>query len=79
MMRRTCPPPRRSPVHLGLAVVISALAFASVTACESEDPECTKDSECQEITCGDGSKLQGCEDGACLQGTDCEQEADGGW
>ena len=72
-------PARRSPLHFVAAALITALACAGLVACESEDePECTKDSECQVITCPNGSEMQTCDDGVCLQGTDCETTS-GGW
>lgn len=63
-----------------LAVAVAPLAIALLAvACESEEAECTKDEECNEITCPDGSKMQTCESGVCLQGDDCEAESTGGW
>ena len=63
-----------------LAVAVAPLAIALLAvACGSEEAECTKDEECNEITCPDGSKMQTCESGVCLQGDDCEAESTGGW
>lgn len=63
-----------------LAVALAPLAIALLAvACESEEAECTKDEECNEITCPDGSKMRTCESGVCLQGDDCETESSGGW
>ena len=72
---------RRSfPSLRGLAVAVAPLAIALLAvACDSEEAECTKDDECNEITCPDGSKMRTCESGVCLQGNDCEAESTGGW
>jgi hypothetical protein len=71
---------RRRPAASFLALVLLPLGLATLaTACEEEDPECLKNTECQEITCPNGSKMQTCKDGVCLQGDDCEVESSGGW
>lgn len=80
MMRLSpSPAPRRTAAHFLVVLCLSVLGV-SVAACDSaETQECSKDADCQEITCGDGTKMQTCDEGSCLQGDDCEQEADGGW
>ncbi len=71
---------RRSGSTSPLMIVLAPLALvAAVAACDSEEPECTKNEECQEITCPDGSKMRTCQGGVCLQGDDCETESSGGW
>ena len=81
-MTRLPPSPSscRTPAQFIVAFCLLALACVSVAACDSaESQECSKDADCQEITCGDGTPMQTCDEGVCLQGDDCEQEADGGW
>lgn len=64
----------------GLTLAVAVMAAVGAVGCDSEESsECSKDTECQEITCGDGTKLQSCSDGVCLQGRDCKDAGDGGW
>lgn len=69
----------RACLRFVLACSLLGLGGAIVSACDGEDPECAKDSDCQAIDCPDGTTLQTCDDGTCLAGDDCKQEADGGW
>jgi hypothetical protein len=66
-------------IRLARALLATLAIGLVAAACDSEDSECTKNEDCQEITCPDGSKMQSCSEGQCLQGDDCEDAGDGGW
>lgn len=59
-----------------LSVVSMLVVGGLVVAC-SDDAECEAKEDCLEVKCPDGSTIQGCQDGVCLQGSDCPNT--GGW
>lgn len=59
---------------LGAAVVASAVALF---ACSEDSEECEATEDCLEVVCPDGSKIRGCAEGVCLEGSDCPDQ--GGW
>lgn len=59
-------------------VWVLVIAGAGVAlSCSDDDVECEATEDCLEVTCPDGSKIRGCEEGVCLQGSDCPNTS--GW
>jgi hypothetical protein len=68
-------------MRLHLVAAVAFLGFASllVSACSDDaEAECAQDSECGEVVCPNGTRLQDCVEGECLTSDSCDN-ASGGW
>jgi hypothetical protein len=57
-----------------VAVMIAGVVVVTASNCGSD---CSKDADCEEVVCADGSKHRTCEEGVCMTFSDCTTKATG--